>query len=408
MKLKHRFSLIKLLRQNISILQLSGYAFAALTGMSIIFAAFCFSKDIKPLFSSENRLFTKDFMVVNKKVSVFASFGKSNTAFSQQEIEEIRKQEFVSSISYFTPCRFQVRAYMNPDGGISGLSTDLFFESVPNRLLDKKGKDWQWNEESRMIPIIIPQDYVNLYNFGFASSQHLPQISEGIVQQVVFQILLEGNGKREAFTGRIVGFSNDLNTILVPESFMQWANKQFGSSINADNISRLIVEVKNPADPKITEFFASKPDYVVNDNKGEQGKLSYFLTLLIIAVMIAGGLVMLPSIGLMLLSINLIVYKNEKTLGNLVLLGYRRSHLARPYCLLVLTLNILVGALAIIIVHYIQNLYVPRLKILGLENFSSGLTSTTIFALIFILTITMFNIFWIWRKIGKIKIPAKG
>jgi hypothetical protein len=183
---------------------------------------------------------------------------------------------------------------------------------------------------------------------------------------------------------------------------MIWANRRFSPATDEDNISRLIIEVKNPADPQITEFFSTKHDYVLNNNKGEQGKLSYFLTLLIIAVLTVGGLIMLPSIGLMLLSINLIVYKNQKTLGDLILLGYRRLNLSLPYSLLVLILNLIVGFLALGIVYYIQGLYIPRLEILGITGFSFHFHYTVIFAFLFIFIITVFDTLWIRRKIGKI------
>jgi len=406
--MKIQLPLIKLLGQNISILQLLGYALASLTGISILLAGFCFSNDIRPLFSSETNLFKKELIIVNKKVPVLAALGMSNTFFEQQEMDEIRQQPFVRSLSYFTPSRFQVRAYTDPNSQVSGLVTDLFFESVPDPLLDKQNPEWKWDEESRLIPIIIPQDYVSLYNFGFAGSQGLPQISEGLIQQVVFRILIAGNGQQEVFEGKIIDFSNDLNTILVPESFMNWANKRFASPTKADNVSRLILEVNNPADPQITTFFSSKPNYILNDNKDEQGKLSYFLTLLIIAVMTTGGLIMLPSIGLMLLSINLIVYKNQKTLSNLMLTGYRRGSLSQPYCLLVLVLNLIVGAAGLGIVHSVRSLYIPKLMILGLTNLSVDFQSTVFFALLFILLLTALDMLWIKRKIGKIKIPERG
>jgi hypothetical protein len=283
-----------------------------------------------------------------------------------------------------------------------GLSTDMFFESVPDHLLDKQNPRWKWVEESRVIPIIIPQDYLNLYNFGFAGSQGLPQISESIIQQLVFKVELFGNGRHEIFDGQIVGFSDELNTILVPETFMDWANGRFASSKNTGNVSRLIVEVNNPADPAITEFFAANPDYTLNDNKGETGKLSYFLGLLIVAVMIIGGLIMLPSIGLMLLCINLLVYKNQKMLGNLMLLGYRRIDLSLPYYLLVLLLNLSVGFIALIIVRYLRSLYIPKLAILDVSHLSSNFGSTVVFALIFMALISWFDIFWIKRKIKNV------
>ena len=396
----------KLLRQNISIPQLAGYAFAALTGMSIIFAAFCFSRDVRPLFEPATGLFTSEFIIVNKKVTFGSLFNNDLTTFTQSEIDEIRDQKFVRSLHHFTMARFRVQARTIPTSQIPAFYTDLFFESAPDELIDGAQTEWKWNPETGDIPIIIPRDYLNLYNFGFSGSQGLPQISEALIQQVVFRVFLTGNGKREEFKGSIAGFSDHLNTILVPDAFMQWANERFGEG-REDKISRLIVKTNNPADPAIAEFFALKEDYEVN-NKDEQGKLSYFLKLLITIVMTVGVLIMLPAIGLMLLSINLLVYKNQETLGNLILLGYRRSKLAAPYCFLTLFLNVAVGVVSLFIAGYAQNLYGQRLATAGITGLSAGFWTTAAFALLFVFLVTALDVIWIRRKINKIKIPARG
>ena len=391
--------LYKLLRKNISIPQLAGYALAALTGMSIIFAAFCFSRDVHPLFAPSSGLFKAEYMVVNKRVSLLSTFNSDMTAFSQDEIESLRRQSFVRSISGFTPGKFRVQAYTKASSQIAGFSTDLFFESVPDHLLDQTTPDWQWDVNTGTIPIIIPRDYLNLYNFGFAGSRGLPQISESIIQKMTFRVVISGNGQQEVFDGRIVDFSDFLNTILVPDAFMQWANKTFGEQ-SAEKISRLIIETNNPADPTITEFFAEKGNYEVSNNKAEQGKLSYFLRMLITIVLIVGVLIILPAIGLMLLSINLLVYKNQKTLRNLLLLGYRHHEVARPYYLLTLFLNVAVGALSLLVAGYAQKLYMPRLAMLHITDFTGGFRTTIVFAIIFMLSVSVLNVLWIRRKIN--------
>jgi hypothetical protein len=396
----------KLLRKNLSVPQFAGYAFAALTGMSILFAAFCFATDTRPLFASEAELFGQEFMVVNKQVSPVAAFNSELTTFSPTEIDEIRQQDFVRSLAYFSPSRFRVKAYTEASSQMPYFSTDLFFESVPDRLLEIPPAEWKWDAENGMIPIIIPRDYLNLYNFGFSGSQGLPQLSESLVQQVTFKIFLIGNGTRATFAGRIAGFSDHLNTILVPEAFMNWANERFGDQGQAEKISRLILEVKNPADPKITEFFAVRPHYEIGSNKGEQGKLSYFLTLLIMIVMAVGLLILFPAVGLMMLSIHLLIYKNRETLGTLLLLGYGRKQLAIPYCLLALALNILVGLVSLALAGYARSLYGVKLALLGAG--ADGFGPTVLFAGAFVLVVTLLDVMWIRRNIRNITVPALG
>jgi hypothetical protein len=362
--------------------------------------------DIQPLFSSaSDGLFKSEYMIVTKKVSALSAISPTNTIFSDSETEEIATQPFVKSLHYFTPCRYSVFAYIEPSGNIPAFSTEMFFESVPDNIMDGAGEDWQWNEEIKFIPVIIPRDYLALYNFGFAGSRGLPQISENIVKKVNFKVSLRGKGKNELFTGRIVGFSDYLNTILVPQEFMDWANKNFGAT-EMSRKSKLIVEVKNPAAPEIAEFFASK-NYDVRENKGEQGKLSYFLKIIITVISAIGLLVLLPAMGLMFLSINLLIYKNRKTLGNLMLLGYSRSELAHPYSILVLILNTSVGIIAFVCFIVVRGIYLSRLKILNIENTSVNIW-TICFVILFIFGVSLINISWIKRKIERIIPPVRG
>jgi hypothetical protein len=396
----------KLLWQNLSIPQLLGYSFTALAGMTLIFVAFGFSMDIRPLFSSDaDGLFKSEYMIVTKKVSALSTISSKTTVFSDNEIQEIATRQFVKSLHYFTPCRYGVFAYIETSGNIPAFSTEMFFESVPDNLMDGTGDDWKWNEENKFIPVIIPRDYLALYNFGFAGSRGLPQISENIVKTVKFKISINGKGKNELFTGRIVGFSDYLNTILVPQKFMDWANQNFGTT-ESPRKSKLIIEVKNPADPEITKFFASK-NYDVKENKGEQGKLSYFMKIIITVVSVIGLLILFPAMGLMFLSINLLIYKNRKTLGNLILLGYTRSELARPYSILVVILNASVGLIAFVCFIVVRGIYLSRLEVLNIENTSVDVW-TTGFVILFVFWVSFINISWIRRKIERIIPPVMG
>jgi hypothetical protein len=377
-----------------------------LTGMTLIFVAFGFSMDIRPLFSSDtDGLFKSEYMIVTKKVSALSAINSKSTIFSDNEISEIEARQFVKTLHYFSPCRYSVFAYIEPSGNIPSFSTEMFFESVPDKILDGAGDDWKWDENEKFIPVIIPRDYLALYNFGFAGSRGLPQISEGIVKTVKFKVSIRGNRKNELFTGRIVGFSDYLNTILVPQEFMDWANENFGGT-EPPRKSKLIIEAKNPADPEIAEFFASK-NYDIKENKGEQGKLSYLLKTIITAISIIGLLVLLPSMGLMFLSINLLVYKNRKTLGNLILLGYSREELARPYNMLVSGLNASVGLISFICFIVVRGIYLSRLKILNIDNTPVD-AWTIVFVISFIFAVSIINISWIRRRIKGIIPPVMG
>lgn len=91
-------------------------------------------------------------------------------------------------------------------------------------------------------------------------------------------IMLRGNGRAEQFKGKIVGFSNRLNTILVPQAFMDWANQHFAPGKEA-RPSRLIVEVKNPADTAVSDYFQQQ-HYESEGDGLDAGKTTHFLRLI--------------------------------------------------------------------------------------------------------------------------------
>ena len=183
----------KLLRQHISVSQLAGFFLANLFGMIIVLLGVQFYRDVLPIFTQGDSFIKKDFVILSKKVSTLGTLvGKSNT-FSAGDIAEIKEQPFTKSVGGFLPSQFKVSAGMGMQG--IRMSTDMFFESVPDEFVDVKLDKWSFNPASDIVPIIIPRNYLNLYNFGFAQSRNLPQLSEGVMGMVNLDIRIMGNGK---------------------------------------------------------------------------------------------------------------------------------------------------------------------------------------------------------------------
>ncbi|MEG2573918.1 MAG: ABC transporter permease, partial [Bacteroides sp.] len=336
----------KLLRQHISLPQLAGFFLANLFGMTIVLLGIQFYRDVVPLFTAGDSFIKKDYIIVTKKVSTLGSLvGKSNS-FSQADIDEIRDQAFAKGVGEFRPSQFSVSAGMGMESAGIHLSTDMFFESVPDEYVDVSLDKWHFEPGSHLIPIIIPRNYLNLYNFGFAQARSLPKLSEGLMGMISLDITMSGNGKQEQYKGNIVGFSNRLNTILVPEEFMSMANHAFAPNAKVE-ASRLIVEVRNPADDAIAKFFSNK-GYETEDNKLDAGKTTYFLKLIIGIVLGVGVFISILSFYILMLSIYLLLQKNTTKLENLLLIGYSPARVALPYQLLTLGLNALVLILSII------------------------------------------------------------
>lgn len=276
----------------------------------------------------------------------------------------------------------------------------LFFESVPDAFLDVQPKEWRYKEGDDIIPIILPRNYLNLYNFGFSLTQQLPQITEDVIKRVELGISLRGNGRIEDYTGRVVGFSDRINTILVPEQFMVWANMRYGKGA-AEEATRLILEVANPADPALMEYIEVN-GYEIENKPAESSKAMLILKVCVVIIVCIGVIFSVLSIIILTLSIYLLLQKNISKLENLVLIGYTPARVALPYNLLTLALNISIWVLSSIIVIVAQRGYMDYLeKMVGCELSSSPWVAIGVGAL-FTALIIAFNFLVINRKIREI------
>ena len=213
----------KLLRRHISILQFIGFFFANLFGMFVVLLGVQFYRDILPVFTAEDSFMKNDFLIVSKKIGSAGILSERSNTFSQEEINEIKAQVFVTNVGAFTGNEFKVHAQMGIHG-TAVLNSDIFLESVPDDFIDISLDNWKFEKKGREVPIILPRSYITMYNFGFAQSHSLPKISDGLVGLIELTLNIHGNGHTDTFKGHVVGFSNRLNTILVPETFMEWAN----------------------------------------------------------------------------------------------------------------------------------------------------------------------------------------
>lgn len=344
----------KLLRQHISGLQLLGFFLANLLGMLIVLLALQFYRDVRPVFSQEDGVINNDYIIISKRIS---AFGVGTSSFTKNEIEDIQDQPFTVRLGAFTASQYQVSCSMGIEG-VANFGTQMYFEAVPDLFVDTDRSQWKYEEGSDFVPIILPRSYLSIYNFGFAQGRSLPQLSEGVVSMIDMTVLLRGDSKEFRMRGKVVGFTNRLNTILVPESFMQWSNREFAPGADADP-TRLIVEVGNPTDDRIAKYI-QQHNYDIDEDKLQAGKATYFLKVMSGIVMGVGLLISALSFFILMLSIYLLVQKNTVKFRNLLLIGYSPAQVSLPYQLLTIVLNGLVLAIALLM------LYVVRLRYMNL------------------------------------------
>ncbi len=390
----------KLLRKHISVAQLGGFFLANLIGMTIILLGVQFYSDYKAV-DDEDSFMRADYIILNKKVGSLSSVTGNTSGFTADDIKEVKDEKFVEKVGAFTPSVFSVRAWFDVEGFMR-FSTDMFFESVPDEFVDVESDSWKYEEGAKAIPIILPKNYLDLYNFGYAQGKGLPKLSAGVLSAMKLKIQIQGeDGENDVYDGSIVGFSSRLNTILVPERFMKWANKKYAEDKPAPDPTRLILEVNNPTDERVTSFI-KEHDYETDEDKLNASKTTFILRLVVSIVMGVGVVISLLSLYILMLSIFLLVQKNSSKLENLLLIGYSPARVSFPYQMLTVGLNLLVLVLAVVLMLICRSVYMDMLESFFPDIEVPSVVGSLMVGVALFAIVSVFNIIVVRRKVMNI------
>lgn len=392
----------KLLRQHVSVAQLAGFFMANLLGLFIVLLSVQVYHDILPMFSGRDGFLRGTYVVLSKRVTAATTLSSKAAAFTPEEIEDVRRQPFAGRVGQFTASRYKVFAAVGMAG--TRIGTDMFFESVPDDFIDTDLSGWHFQPGDTEIPIILPRSYLAIYNFGFAESQSLPKLSESFIAMIDMDVDIRGRDRQQTLQGRVVGFSNRLNTILVPESFMQWSNDAFAMTDDVGP-TRLIVEVQNPADEAIPAY-VHEHDYDTDSSQLDAGRATYLLKVVAALVMAVGLLISALSFYILMLSIYLLVEKNTTKLQNLLLIGYTATRVSLPYQILALGMNLAVFLLALTLLYVLRGHYLELLWQM-FPQMSEGpvMPAIVVGGTLFIL-VSVVNIVAVRHKINSVNRPS--
>lgn len=386
----------KLLRQHISVPQFAGFLFANLFGMLIVLFGYQFYNDVLPVFTQQDSFMKSDYLIVTKRMGVATTLSGSANTFADSEREKLASQPFATRVGRFTSVEYKVDAQVGIDGQ-SLLNSEIFLESVPDEFIDIPLDEWHYTEGDTTVPIILPRSYINMYNFGFAQSHQLPKISDGLVSMIDVNISVHTDSGNQTFRGKVIGLSNRLNTILVPQTFMDWSNRTFAPGRQSD-ANRLLMEVANPADERVTQYL-ERNGYEVESDKLDAEKTTYFLRMVVTLVMGIGLFISVLSFYILMLSIYLLVQKNSGKLENLLLIGYSPSSVALPYQLLTAGLNVVVLIVALVCLYFVRGYYMSFIYQLFPDLSTPSLMPAVILGIALLVVVTALNYCVIRRKI---------
>ncbi len=329
------------------------------------------------LYQDWNQLNQADtsYIIVNKPVNFLSTLGLKS-GFSQEEITDIKQQDWALSVGSFQSNQFRVSLGSNR----LGFRTDAFFESVPDEFLDLDVSGWQKYEKGDVIPIVLSSDYLALYNFGFAPSQGLPQFTPGTINKVTLDVTIQGAFKTGTYKGRIVGFSQRLNSIIVPESFLQQANKEYGTNDDLAQASRLIIRTEDSQLESIKDYGQAK-GWEFQSNKVFGERTTTLVQRAILIILFFGFLVFILTILVFYLNYQLIIEQQTPTIRILFTQGYHIKELSRMFDRNNLVFVLLTGCLSLVLVQVFHIYLSSQLRAAGFE-ISQWLGLPTIVSLI--------------------------
>src|SRR6478735_3010221 len=346
------------------------------------------------LYSKTSQDSIADFLVINK---IITNNNVGEATLSAGEITDLKQQPFVEKIGKLTPSRFRV--------GVQSISkqipfyTDFFFESVPDEFLDVNTPDWQWNATSTFIPMIIPNMFLDMYNFGYAQSQHLPQLSQELIKNLPVQIDIQTPAGIVNYYGKVVGFSDRISSVLVPQPFMDWANKKFGTGLNIQP-SRVIIQTSDASGSDLMAYL-SKHNLSTNTEKTRFEKYRSIINAVVATSWVTGGLMLLFALLIFTLFIQLTIASAKEEIALLITLGAAPKQLQNFLRKQFLPGNIMIVVITLIIVSVLQ--LVVQKTLAAQKIFVQGYPSyyTIATAIIMLTLLTMVNIRAIKKYIGE-------
>ena len=300
----------------------------SILGLTIMLISIELYLDIQSITQKKESSIDEDYIVVSKKVSDLSILTSKSNTFSTNDIESLANNSFVKDIAVFKSCNYEVYVEIgDQQSGIPGFYTLAFFESIPTKFIDVKADEWNWNLNNEAVPVILPQNYLDAYNYGIAVSVNAPQISENILKKIRFKLHIKGNGNKNTYVGKIAGLSSKINSIMVPESFLTYSNNKYGSSAKNET-NRVIISTLNAQDPSIEKYLSENNlttnNSVLKENiiqKIAKGMLSYQLIICLIII--------IQGILLILFYTKMILYEAKKEIQQLMLIGYSNSIIAK-------------------------------------------------------------------------------
>ncbi len=355
------------------------------TGVVLLLAALQLFINFKALLQESDTVNSEgnDFISISKEITNSNMGRLDETTFSEEEINAFKQLSTVVDASPLISNQFRVQLSA---AGMIGFRTDFFLESIEKSYLENTPEAFQWSEGQDFIPLIISNDFLELYNV-FAPSYGLPQFSKETLYNIPLNIICYDSwGRSQTFMGKIVGTTSRVNSILAPVEFIHWANSKFSEPAPIAS-SRVYLELKDMNDPAFLSFL-DQHGYSINQNKVQLGKVKQILN------GISGGLaffgILITGLAMLVFSfyLQLMLAKSRHSLELLITIGYAPGWMSKQLSKQYLPLYTIIVVSAVAVTQILQYIFVQTIPLIqhdlnGWIHWSVGLLAILLLTLIY-------------------------
>ena len=381
----------KLFLKKLNLGRLGISALAYVLGLAIMLLSLQLYSQLRKVFAPNTGI--AEYLVLSKQVNLGNTLFNAKATIDTATLKTLEQAPFVKDIGHFKTNQFSVRAYMR---GNFNFSTDLFFEAVPDRFLEDPPQNWRWKPGDKEVPIVLNKEFINLYNFGYAISANLPQITSGSLGVLPLNLVVQGPKGRQQFKGRLAGVSDRIPSVLVPNEFMQWANQNIGRGPSKE-VSRVIVQMDNAYKGNLKEFL-SQNGLSVNQDRLKSSQTAAVLNVVMSTTGFIGLLFFVLALLIMVLNFTLMISESKQEIILLKQLGYTTPMLIKKLMRLLLPYLGTSFLLAMVTFFVVNALLAGQSLLAGLE-IKSGIQAITLYAAGFFLIVSVALPFFQLRRV---------
>ncbi len=316
-------------------------------------------------------------IIVQKKVTNASSLNLTKTDFSLNELDKMRKEPFIAEIQPVTSNNFDI-SFETSDPLVPYFRTDVFIQTVDQRFLDIKTDKWHWKEGDEYVPMIMPREFLVMLN-TFMSASGIPQISDDLVKEVKFKFKLWNDSIQEHVNVRIIGFTNEVSSILVPASFMKFGNDKYSDGTN-QKITQVMISGKENQFGLVEDLLTKKglesknAQMVVGRLKSVVGTLFFVVLGISIIAVLASGLVLIQYM-------QLLISRNAYEVRTLLRVGYHPKNIIKSFFNYFVKIFGLISGLGLL-VFFIFKYFLDKMFATGGLYIDTNMTITSILSLL--------------------------